>query len=91
MQQEWNYHLDSRVDGLLFGQEIEVTLVSSEDKILYWDNPAVRDLVMSKLNEKGIKVLTNGRVKEVRADGVQLEDGRFLDCNVPIWATGAAP
>ena len=30
-------------------------------------------------------------VKEITTEGVILEDGRIVKCNVPIWATGAEP
>lgn len=44
---------------------------------------------MKKLKEKNITVVVNGRVKEITEQGVLLEDGRLVECNVPIWATGA--
>lgn len=55
------------------------------------ENPAVRKEVMRKLKEKGIEVLTGGKIKEIKEDRVILEDGREIPCNVPIWATGAEP
>lgn len=54
-------------------------------------NEEVRRLIMEKLREKRIEVLVNGKVKSIQADGVHLEDDRFLKCNVPVWATGAEP
>ena len=41
--------------------------------------------------EHGIEVIKNARVKEVCIDKVILEDGREVECNVAIWATGADP
>lgn len=46
---------------------------------------------MRKLEEKGIEIVTNGKIKEIFPDGVILEDNRKIDCNVPVWATGAEP
>jgi NADH dehydrogenase FAD-containing subunit len=56
--------------GAVFGQEIEVTLVSAEDNVLARDNEAVRNLVLQKLKEKNIEVLVNGKIKEIKTDGV---------------------
>ena len=52
---------------------------------------AVRDEVRAKLFEKGIELVTMGKVLAIKEDCVQLEDGRVLECNVAIWATGAEP
>lgn len=75
----------------LFGQEIDVTLIAREPAPLYLECDALRAYIDRKLKEKNIHVVTNGEVKEVLEDGVVLEDGRKIECNVPIWATGAEP
>jgi len=36
-------------------------------------------------------VVYNEIVKKVKADGVYLESGLKINCNVPVWATGAEP
>ena len=54
------------------------------------ETDAFRKLIMEKFEEKNIK-LEVGLVKEITAEGVKMQDGRFFPCNVPIWATGAEP
>jgi len=66
-----------------------VTLISSEEKILRWESEALRNAILKKIEEKNIKVVTGGKVSKITEEGVHLVDGRFFDCNVPIWATGA--
>jgi len=51
----------------------------------------LRNAILKKIEEKNINIVTNGKVAKITAEGVHLEDGRFYDCNVPIWATGAEP
>lgn len=43
------------------------------------------------MEELGVDYITNAYVEEVQKDGVLLKDGRKIECNVPIWATGAEP
>lgn len=43
------------------------------------------------MEEKRINIITNGKVTKVTADAVHLDDGRVIECNVSIWATGAEP
>jgi selenide, water dikinase len=74
-----------------FGTEIDVTLLSDQSDVLFYESEAVRELVKTKFNEKNIKMVNGSRVKKITADKVILEDGRELECTVPIWATGAEP
>ena len=41
-----------------------------------------------KLAEKNIRVIYGITVKEVTDKGVMLNDGEFIPCEVPVWATG---
>lgn len=74
-----------------FKREIEVVIVADQEDILFSETKCVRDDVRRKFAEKNIRVEVNGRVSEISPHGVHLEDGRFIKCNVPIWATGAEP
>ncbi len=51
----------------------------------------MREEVKRKLNEKRIKMVNGSRVAKITSEKVYLEDGRELECTVPIWATGAEP
>ncbi len=68
-----------------------MTLVSGEDEVLKFETEAVKKLVLRKLEEKNINIVLGGVVSKITAEGVELIDGRFLPCNVPVWATGAEP
>jgi NADH dehydrogenase FAD-containing subunit len=74
-----------------FGQEIDVTLLSDQPDVLFYESEAVREEVKRKLNEKRIKMINGSRVAKITSEKVFLEDGRELECTVPIWATGAEP
>jgi NADH dehydrogenase FAD-containing subunit len=74
-----------------FGKEIDVAVISAQDDILITESQAVRTVVNDKFKEHRIKVEKNGKVSKITSEGVHLEDGRVIPCNVPIWATGAEP
>jgi NADH dehydrogenase FAD-containing subunit len=46
-------------------------------------------MILAKLKEKNIEVLYNCNVKDITSEGVELTDGRFVETNAPVWATGA--
>ena len=54
-------------------------------------HPSCVSEVVRILKEKDIEIILNARVTEVFDDGVQLSDGRKINANVPVWATGAEP
>jgi NADH dehydrogenase FAD-containing subunit len=49
----------------------------------------MRNLTKSKLKQKNIGIVTKGLVSRITDQGVELSDGRFIKCDVPVWATGA--
>jgi NADH dehydrogenase FAD-containing subunit len=75
--------------GKFFGQEIDVTLYSSNDKILGSESERLQKSVLGYYEKMGIKVEYNVRVAELTEEGIKAEDGRFFNCLAPIWATGA--
>lgn len=75
----------------VFGQDIKVTLIGSSDLPVPEQTMATRTQIIRKLKEKNIEYIGGQRIKEVKADGVLLSDGRVIACDVPIWATGAEP
>ncbi|GJD49120.1 NADH dehydrogenase [Methylobacterium crusticola] len=69
-------------------KDLKLTLIEAADRIL----PAVPERlaqdVMALLAGIGVDVLTRARVTEVRPDGVQLADGRFVVSELVVWAAG---
>jgi NADH dehydrogenase FAD-containing subunit len=74
-----------------FGQEIKVTLIGRDDKPVPEQADAVRNQILRKLKEHNISFIGGKMITEIKSDGVQLNDGSTIPCNVPIWATGAQP
>lgn len=74
-----------------FGQDIKVTLLASHEEPVHTEVRQTKDLINMKLKDKGIEVVPNVQVQEVTPTGVILKDGRVLDCDVAVWATGAEP
>jgi len=73
-----------------------VTLVHLMDRLMerQLDMPAA-ELLRSLVERKGIKVLLNANTAclhgETRVDGVELSDGRRIDADAVIFATGIRP
>lgn len=68
-----------------------MTLLTDQSTLMEHESSAVRQEVLRKFAEKNIKVVVDARVSKVTAEAVHLEDGRQIECNVAIWATGAEP
>lgn len=75
----------------LFGQEISVKLVASHGQAVHTECEQTRSIIAQTLAKKGIELIGNAIVSEIKPEGVLLADGRMIECNVPIWATGAEP
>ena len=66
-------------------------MVASKDNPVHTENQHMINQVSKELQEHGIDVETNCKVIEVTPSSVILEDGRIINCDVAIWATGAEP
>ncbi|MGD9297108.1 MAG: selenide, water dikinase SelD [Chromatiales bacterium] len=84
-----------RLRGLLRAQADDVSrlhymLLTDGPEILPTHNAGVRRRFMRVLGERGIEVQTGGKVVEVEADGVRLENGEFRSADAVLWVTMAA-
>lgn len=66
-----------------------MTLVARQDEPLVTDCAQARAQVRQSLDTKGIRVVTNSHIQEILPDRVRLDDGRELESDVAVWATGA--
>lgn len=73
----------------LFNADIDVRIVSHTSSVLPGADQCVVDQVTRKLEEHKISVVQGAKVVEIKENAVLLDDGRQLDCTVPVWATGA--
>ena len=79
-----SYNLD-RIDP---ERDIRLNLIEAGPRIL----PALPERIAAAATELlqglGVKVLTNSRVTELTAEGVQLEGGTLLPAELVVWAAG---
>lgn len=68
-----------------------LTVVQSAREILPGHNARVRRLLTQELVARGIRMLTDCRVAEVRADAVLCEAGETLPAAHVFWVTNAGP
>ena len=66
-------------------------LISAHEEAITSESEAVRKMIAYQLAQKKVELVKGGRVVEVTDEGAKLADGRFIEGNTPIWATGAEP
>lgn len=74
-----------------FGQDIKLSLIAAHEGPVAAEVRQTRDQIELGLKERGIDVITNAIVTEVKPNSVLLKDGREIPCDVAVWATGADP
>jgi NADH dehydrogenase len=78
------YGLD-RVDP---EKDIQVHLIEAADRVLPALPPRLSQATQDLLRKLGVLVHTSAKVAAVRADGVELSDGRLLPAELVVWAAG---
>jgi NADH:ubiquinone reductase (H+-translocating) len=71
--------------------ESEVVLIHSRDQLLPEVSSSLRDFTKRKMEENGVKIVLNQRVKLVTAEGVKLSDGAFFNAATTVGTVGTAP
>jgi NADH dehydrogenase len=78
------YGLD-RVDP---EKDIQVHLIEAAERVLPALPPRLSQATQDLLRKLGVLVHTSAKVAAVRADGVELSDGRLLPAELVVWAAG---
>ena len=68
--------------------EVSVTLVEGSDAVLGPFHPKLQQSALRTLERKGVKVMLNTRVGEVRDGEVELSDGTVMPCGLVVWTAG---
>jgi NADH dehydrogenase len=71
--------------------EAKVILIHSRDQLLPEVSPSLRDFTKQKMEELGVQVVLNQRVKLVTSEGVTLKDGTFFPASTVVGTVGTAP
>ena len=75
----------------LMAQGMNVTIVEKQNKITPNLDEDMAAFLESTLVKKNINIIKGSGIVEIHNDKVILEDGRALDCNMVIMATGVRP
>ncbi len=71
--------------------EPQITLLSSAPEILPRRSPGLARRARREAERRGVAVRCGVRVVAVEKTAVLLEGGERLECDLAVWATGAAP
>ena len=68
-----------------------ITLVDGSDEILRSYEKKTRHRVVTHLEQRGTSLRLGSRVRAVRAETVEFENGEAIPADIVLWATAAAP
>ena len=69
-------------------KDIRITVIEAAPRILPGLPERISTATAGLLAELGVEVLVGARVSAVRADGVELADGRFVPSELVVWSAG---
>jgi NADH dehydrogenase len=72
-------------------KESQVILIHSRNQLLPEVSSSLREFTRRKMEENGVKVVLEQRVKLVTAEGVGLKDGTFFKASTVVGTVGTAP
>jgi selenide,water dikinase len=86
---ELAFCLDARLrrEGV---EPVEVTIITAESRLLASGAPALSRQLRRTADRRGLRILTDARVRSLAPGLVRLEDGRELVSDAVLWATGPA-
>jgi selenide, water dikinase len=70
--------------------DYQVSLVSSQPQILSESAPALRRRVEAEAHARGIRLIINSRVSDLRDGSLLLDDGSAFGFEAALWVTGPA-
>ncbi len=73
------------------GLDASIYVIEAKDRVLPQFSSATSNLIEKALSKKGVNVLTNSAVAEVKEDSIVFADGSSLDCDMAIWTAGIKP
>ena len=71
-------------------RQVRMVLVHAGPEILPELGEELGSYARKKLTDRGLEILTGGRVVEVAPDGVRLASGRFIPSKLVIWTAGTS-
>jgi NADH dehydrogenase len=87
---ELNYAVGAlhRFGGLMSPDKLEITLIDKAARVLPNIDPATSEFAAKTLERMGVRVRLNAGVQEVTAEGLVLEGGELVPCDLRVWASG---
>lgn len=74
--------------GAETGRSFEITLIEGSDAIYPGNSTRIQQALADRLERRGVDIITGKRVTQVSGSAVELDDGRTIPHDLPIWAGG---
>lgn len=86
---EITFCLPPRVEMILGSRPIEMSLIDPGERLSAGLDRRTLALVRREIDSRGVGLYFGQRVESVSEEGVRLEDGRTIESDLVLWATGA--
>jgi NADH:quinone reductase (non-electrogenic) len=73
------------------GLDASIYVIEAKDRVLPQFSATTSNLIEKAMSKKGVNILTNSAVAEVKEDSIIFADGSSLDCDMAIWTAGIKP
>jgi len=77
-----------RYGGLGAAHRLDITIVDMASRVLAGADSRTSAYAAARLNALGVKIELNQVVSRVTALGLHLKDGKFIPCDLKVWASG---
>jgi NADH dehydrogenase len=77
-----------RYGGLGAAHRLDITIVDMANRVLAGADLRTSAYAAARLNALGVKIELNQVVSRVTALGLHLKDGKFIPCDLKVWASG---
>ena len=82
--------LPTRLQRLLTGTRLDLTLISADNELARGTTPKVQKLLKQEFESRGVQIRLGRRVEKISAGTITFDDGEQIVADVVLWAASAA-
>jgi NADH:ubiquinone reductase (H+-translocating) len=77
-----------RYGGMSTGDQLDITVVDMASRVLAGGDARTSTYAAARLAAMGVNIKLNAAVARVSAEGLHLNSGEFVPCDLKVWASG---